>query len=80
MSEYVREETVVKSEDHGVYVNKVVKLSDRRERIVRCRDCSMYDKDFMKCMRDTEQTGRGWYARPDGFCAWGMPRKRGDRK
>lgn len=80
MSEYVREETVVKSEDRGVYVNKVVKLSNRRERIVRCRDCSMYDKDYMKCMRDIEQTGRGWYASPDGFCAWGMARKRGDRK
>ena len=32
MSEYVREETVVKSEDHGVYVNKVVKLSNRQRR------------------------------------------------
>ena len=80
MSEYIREETVVKSEDHGVYRREVVKMSDRRERIVRCRDCSMYDKDFMECMRDPEHTGRGWYARPDGFCAWGMPRKRGDRK
>lgn len=80
MSEYIREETVVKSEDHGVYRREVVKMSDRRERIVRCRDCSMYDKDYMKCMRDPEHTGRGWFAVPDGFCAWGMLRKRGDRK
>lgn len=80
MSEYISEETVVKSEDHGVYRREVVKMSDRRERIVRCRDCSMYDKEDFMCMRDPEHTGRGWFAAPDGFCAWGMPRKRGDGK
>ena len=53
---------------------------ERRERVVRCRDCAMYDADDGECMRDPEHTGRGWFARPDGFCAWGMARKRGDRK
>ena len=47
----------------------------RRERIVRCRDCAMYDDEDGMCMRDPEHTGRGWYARPDGFCAWGEPRE-----
>ena len=48
--------------------------------IVRCRDCSMYDAEDGMCMRDPDHTGRGWFAAPDGFCAWGMARKRGDRK
>lgn len=43
----------------------------KRERIVRCRDCAMYDDEDGMCMRDPTHTGRGWYARPDGFCAWG---------
>lgn len=43
----------------------------RRERVVRCRDCVKYDREDEMCMRDPEHTGRGWYARPDGFCAWG---------
>ncbi len=44
---------------------------ERRELIVRCRDCAMYDDEDGMCVRDPEHTGRGWYARPDGFCAWG---------
>ena len=42
--------------------------------VVRCRDCSMYDAEDGMCMRDPDHTGRGWYARPDGFCAWGVRR------
>lgn len=49
----------------------VTACGERRERIVRCRDCAMYDDEDGMCMRDPEHTGRGWYARPDGFCAWG---------
>lgn len=45
----------------------------RKERVVRCRDCSMYDAEDGMCLRDPEHTGRGWYANPDGFCAWGNP-------
>ena len=45
----------------------------RRERVVRCRDCSMYDAEDVMCLRDPEHTGRGWHADPDGFCAWGNP-------
>lgn len=47
----------------------------KRERIVRCRDCSMYDAEDVMCLRDPEHTGRGWHANPDGFCAWSEPRK-----
>lgn len=45
--------------------------------VVRCRDCSMYDAEDGMCMRDPEHTGCGWYARPDGFCAWGKPKSKG---
>lgn len=48
------------------------------ERVVRCRGCAMYDDEDGMCMRDPEHTGRGWCARPDGFCAWGEPRKEPD--
>ena len=47
---------------------------ERRERVVRCRDCAMYDAEDGMCVRDPEHTGRGWYARPDGFCAWASER------
>lgn len=34
-------------------------------------DADMYDAEDGMCMRDPEHAGRGWHARPDGFCAWG---------
>ena len=81
MSEYIYGEVVVESHEYGGGVRtEIVKMGDRRERIVRCRDCERYDAEDGECMRDPEHTGRGWYARPDGLCAWGMPRKRGDRE
>ncbi len=46
-----------------------------RERVVRCRDCAMYDEDECECLRDPNHTGRGWPSRPSGFCAWGVPRE-----
>ena len=46
-----------------------------RERVVRCRDCAMYDEDECECLRDPDHTGRGWPSRPSGFCAWGEPRE-----
>lgn len=50
-----------------------------RERVTRCRDCAMYDDEDGMCMRDPEHTGRGWYARPDGFCSWGRGREADDQ-
>ena len=84
MIEYVREETVVKSEDHGVYRREVVKMSDRREEIVRCRDCE-FAFEFedgegwpgkLDCARFSpwdyyEDKPGHWPVEPDGFCAWG---------
>ena len=61
-------EYVVEYKDDGLY-RKCAK-----ERVVRCRDCSMYDAEDGMCTRDPEHTGRGWYAYPDGFCAWGERR------
>ena len=70
MAEHIYEERVV-DERNGW---KTVKTTGkRRERVVRCRDCAMYDAEDGMCMRDPEHTGRGWCARPDGFCAWGEP-------
>lgn len=70
MSEYIYEEVVVESQDRGVYVNKVVKLSDRREEIVRCRDCVHFDSGSPIPICDLLEFGA-----PDqeerGFCAWG---------
>lgn len=49
-----------------------------RERVVRCRDCEMYDAEDETCCRDPEHTGRGWHANPYGFCAWGFPKNGGE--
>ena len=56
-----------------------------RERIVRCRDCKMFDEHYLKCFRPvlyfdhdykphwTDETTFTAVtdATPDGFCAWG---------
>ena len=53
---------------------------ERREEIVRCRDCKFSTSMGYQC-----EWFHGDYLThaqvvPKGFCAWGMPRKRGDRK
>ena len=73
MAEYVYGPRV--ESRHGGIVWRVTPCAERRERVVRCRDCAMYDAEDGMCVRDPEHTGRGWYARPDGFCAWGEPRE-----
>ena len=46
--------------------------TERREPIVRCRDCIYYDDYLGACCRgNTHQTIA---ATPDGFCAWGERR------
>ena len=45
----------------------------RKERVVRCRDCAMYDEDDGTCYRDPNHAGRWCPVGPDGFCAWGEP-------
>ena len=46
-----------------------------RERVVRCRDCAMYDEDDGTCYRDPNHAGRWCPVGPDGFCAWGTPKE-----
>ena len=52
---------------------------ERRERIVRCRDCKYAEGDT-RCTRfhEADQDGYGHYPAdicPDGFCAWGEERE-----
>ena len=51
---------------------------ERRERVVRCRDCKYAEGDT-RCTRfhEADQDGYGHYPAnicPDGFCAWGEER------
>lgn len=58
----------------GINRDALLELAD----IVRCRDCVHFsDGMIVECER---LSGQPYWTDPDGFCAWGMPRKRGDRK
>ena len=56
---------------------------ERRERVVRCRDCRHavggFDTDTLNCLHFEQwdyyddQPG-DWPVEPDGFCAWGEER------
>lgn len=52
---------------------------ERRERVVRCRDC----KNYRPAEDDEHEDGCAlayaylFETSPDGFCAWGNPRKEG---
>lgn len=58
---------------------------ERRERIVRCRDCEhatgCRDTEMLDCAHFAQwdyygdEPGR-WLVQPDGFCAWGEERQR----
>lgn len=50
-------------------------LGERRERVVRCRDCAMFGAEEEMCWRDPDHRGHGTYAMPGGFCAWGERRE-----
>lgn len=43
--------------------------TERRERIVRCRDCVHYDDYLGSCLRGNDN---GRSAVSDGFCKWGV--------
>lgn len=43
--------------------------TERREQIVRCRDCIYYDDYLGSCVRGNAHQVRA--AEPDGFCKWG---------
>lgn len=72
-AEYIYGTKVRTSEDERVW--GLTPQSERRERIVRCRDCAHWrrptDRERSRCtgvMAFVEPT-------PDGFCAWGRPRE-----
>ena len=54
----------------------------RRERVTRCRDCAHAHEHggeldcshFAQWDYYSDEPGH-WYVEPDGFCAWGEPRK-----
>ena len=51
-------------------------LEERRERVVRCRDCIHQKLEYgnrgrMTCKRNCCAP---WPVEPDGFCAWGKER------
>ena len=57
--------------------NGVYSVEDRREEVVRCRDCKFYDKEWTsEAYRNRFWCGKmGHYMQPYGFCAWGMEKE-----
>ena len=39
-------------------------------RLVRCKDCALYDREDGLCYRDPNHSGYYRPAHDDGFCAW----------
>lgn len=54
---------------------KQYKNKEMMEKVIRCRDCSMCDKDEWVCCRDPNHTGRGRPVNQSGFCAWGKQKE-----
>ena len=48
--------------------------TERREPIVRCRDCKHYDDYLGSCVRGNVH--QMFAVEPDGFCAWGEKEER----
>lgn len=44
-------------------------------RLVRCKDCALYDREDGLCYRDPSHSGYYRPAHDDGFCAWGERRE-----
>ena len=52
-------------------------LGERRERVVRCRDCEHCESNGagdLLCLAHYGSGGTAFFANPDGFCAWGQVR------
>ena len=73
--EYIYTTTVQVNDDH--IVRRVESLDDRRERVVRCRDCkhaiTSYRDGLPRCAGPLVMEAT--LVSPDGFCAWGEPRE-----
>lgn len=78
MAEYVYGERLidVSGTDDGPWLEKRV-VPERRERIVRCRDCMNHFSHLgSTCCGYFSNFEDGYYVviAPDGFCAWGEER------
>lgn len=47
-------------------------------KIVRCKDCLLYDEDRLTCVRDPFHRGESLPVEPDNFCSWAEPVEDGD--
>ena len=84
-AEYIYGMRVKTSEDGRVW--EMTPQSERRERIVRCRDCEHAMEHRSKSILGTELVtltcsgpiqgaySEGADVEPEGFCAWGEPRE-----
>ena len=84
-AEYIYGMRVKTSEDGRVW--EMTPQSERRERIVRCRDCAYAVERRTESIIGTELVtltcsgpiqgaySEGEEVSPDGFCAWGKPRE-----
>lgn len=80
MTEHIYAEQVLSSKRYGdgVVESVVRPCGERREEVVRCRDCAHAHEGARYCDRFT---GCGLSdfvdVKPDGFCAWGERREDG---
>ena len=95
MNESVTAEYVIEVKETRYRGGTGIAFGERRERIVRCRDCRFckrstpvyiadgktYTGDFWLCeaVCETEWPGHRFQVSPDGFCAWGVPRDGSER-
>lgn len=79
MTEWVFNE-VERSSYLTVDTNEIITTLEKKERIVRCKDCKHFRKrspvvtaDDYRCRNPKWMNGGIWSVQvsPDGFCAWG---------
>ena len=72
-SEYIYGTKVRTSDDERVW--ELTPQSERRERIVRCRDCKFSTSMGYQCEWFHDDYLTHAQVVPEGFCAWGEPRE-----
>lgn len=66
MAEYIFGDRIIAQHKYGGVTVETVKMNaERRERIVRCRDCKFCEDDYCALLEFSD--GR----MDDGFCKWG---------
>lgn len=79
MSEYIIWESDKTETTDNLGMKHGVSHFEKREEIVRCRDCKHYNDqepggEIGTCNLGLEDTGLVSIVEPDGFCAWGERR------